>query len=72
MFGVASPCGLPLAGQAIWNGRVDEELRRELLTRRDEDQRMRHLVVAPKGQHIVRLPDQIAAEWQRVEQAGTR
>jgi hypothetical protein len=59
-------------GGAIWNGRVDEELRRELLIRRDEDQRVRHLVVAPNGQHVVRLPDQIAAEWQRVDQANTR
>jgi hypothetical protein len=35
---------------------VDEELRRELLARRDEDQRIRTLVSPPRGQHTVRLP----------------
>jgi hypothetical protein len=36
--------GLPLPSAARWNCRVDEELRRELLARRDEDQRIRNLV----------------------------
>ena len=36
--------GLPLPSAARWNCCVDEELRRELLTRRDEDQRIRNLV----------------------------
>jgi hypothetical protein len=53
------------------NGWVDEELRRELLTRRDEDQRVRQLVSPPKGQHMARLPDEVAAEWQRVDADNT-
>jgi hypothetical protein len=51
---------------------VDEELRRELLARRDEDQRVRHLMSPPQGQHMVRLPDEVAAEWQRVDAENTR
>ena len=51
---------------------MDEELRRELLARRDEDQRIRTLVSPPPGQHTVRLPDEVAAEWQRVDEDNTR
>jgi hypothetical protein len=51
---------------------VDVELRQELLRRRDEDQRVRHLVSLPKGQHAGRLPDEVAAEWQRVDDDNTR
>lgn len=51
---------------------MDEELRRELLRRRDEDQRVRQLVSPPKGQHIARLPDEVAAEWQRVDEDNTQ
>jgi hypothetical protein len=51
---------------------VDEELRRELLRRRDEDQRVRHLVRPPKGRHMARLPDEVAAEWQRVDEDNTQ
>jgi uncharacterized protein DUF6624 len=51
---------------------VDEELRQELLRRRDEDQRVRHLVSRPKGDHSVRLPDEVAAEWHRVDDDNTR
>jgi hypothetical protein len=51
---------------------MDDELRRELLRRRDEDQRVRQLVAPPKGQHMVRLPDDVAAEWQRVDDDNTR
>jgi hypothetical protein len=51
---------------------VDEELRRELLTRRDEDQRVRQLISPPQGQHMVRLPDEVAAQWQRVDAGNTR
>jgi Family of unknown function (DUF6624) len=51
---------------------VDEELRRELLARRDEDQRIRTLVSPPPGQHTVRLPDEVAAQWQRIDQDNTR
>ena len=48
-----------------WNGWVDEELRRGLLARAEEDQRMRRLAPPPKGQYVVRLPDEIAQEWRR-------
>jgi hypothetical protein len=51
---------------------MDEELRRELLARRDEDQRIRTLVSPPQGQHEVRLPGEVAAEWQRIDEDNTR
>jgi hypothetical protein len=51
---------------------LDEELRRELLARRDEDQRIRTLVSPPQGQHAVRLPDEVAAEWLRIDEDNTR
>jgi hypothetical protein len=46
---------------------VDEELRRELLARAEEDQRVRRLVAPPAGQYEVRLPDDLAEEWRRVD-----
>jgi hypothetical protein len=39
---------------------VDPELLRELLIRRDEDQRVGNLVAMPKGRYTVRLPDEVA------------
>ena len=51
---------------------MDEELRRELLARCDEDQRIRTLVSPPQGQHAVRLPDEVAAEWLRIDEDNTR
>jgi hypothetical protein len=51
---------------------VDEELKRELLARRDEDQRIRNLVSPPPGQYSVRLPDEVAAEWERIDADNTR
>jgi hypothetical protein len=51
---------------------MDEELRRQLLVRRDEDQRIRTLVSPPRGQHEVRLRDEVAAEWQRIDEDNTR
>jgi len=42
---------------------VDDELRRELLARRDEDQRIRKLVSPPPGQYTVRLPDEVGNGW---------
>jgi hypothetical protein len=50
---------------------VDEELRSELLARRDEDQRGRHLVEF-KGQPVAVLPDDIAAQLRRVDESNTR
>jgi len=57
---------------AGFNGCVDDELRRELLRRRAEDQRVRQLVSPPQGQHIARLPDEVAAERQRIDADNTR
>ena len=51
---------------------MDEELRRELLARRDEDQRIRNLAAPPQGQYMARLPDEVAAEWQRIDEENTR
>jgi hypothetical protein len=51
---------------------VDQDLRRELLARQEEDQRIRTLVPPPEGQHEVRLPDEVAAEWERIDQDNTR
>ncbi|HEV2376663.1 MAG TPA: DUF6624 domain-containing protein [Streptosporangiaceae bacterium] len=51
---------------------MDEELQRELLARRDEDQRIRTLVSPPAGQYLVRLPDEVALQWQRVDDDNTR
>lgn len=51
---------------------MDEELRRELLRRRDEDQRVRQLARPPDGQHVRRPPGEIAAEWRRVDDDNSR
>lgn len=51
---------------------MDEELRRELLARRDEDQRIRTAVSPPQGQYMVQLPDEVAAQWQRIDEDNTR
>jgi len=54
-----------------WNGWVDEELRRELLARAEEDQRVRRLAAPSKG-HQARLPHEVAEEWRRVDTENTR
>jgi hypothetical protein len=64
--------GLPHQAGRGWNNCVDEELRRELLARRDEDQRIRTAVPPPKGQYLVQLPDEAAAQWQRIDEDNTR
>jgi hypothetical protein len=64
--------GLPGLAWRGSNGCVDEELRRELLARRDEDQRIRTAVSRPQGQYMVRLPDEVAAQWQRIDEDNTR
>lgn len=51
---------------------MDEELRRALLARRDEDQRIRNAVSSQPGGYMVRLPDELAAEWQRIDEENTR
>jgi hypothetical protein len=55
-----------------WNGGMDEELRRELLARAEEDQRVRHQVSPPKGQHVIMLSEESAEEWRRVDTENTR
>ena len=51
---------------------MDKLLRRELLARRDEDQRVRGLVSPPKGQYTVRLSNEQAAELERVDTENIR
>src|ERR1700745_4289010 len=51
---------------------MDEELRQELLARAEEDQRVRHQVSSPKGQHVIRLSAEAAEEWRRVDTGNTR
>lgn len=46
---------------------VDEELRAELLARRDEDQRIRKAVIGSGG----RLTREQQAEWERIDEANT-
>jgi hypothetical protein len=64
--------GLLLQAGREWNNCVDEELRRELLARRDEDQRILTAVRSPKGQYTVPLPDEAAARWQGIDEDNTR
>jgi hypothetical protein len=54
------------------NGVMDEELRAELLARRDEDQRVRGLVLRRPGRALTPLPDDLAEQWRRVDQDNTR
>jgi hypothetical protein len=51
---------------------VDEELRRELLARRDDDQRIRAPMPLPTGHYTGRLLDEVAAQWQRIDEDNTR
>ncbi len=50
---------------------MDDELIAELLTRRDEDQRVRHQLSGLVRQPEARVPDDLAAEWERVDEANT-
>jgi hypothetical protein len=54
------------------NGLVDEELRRQLLARREEDQRIRHLASARADPDTGRLPDDLGEQWQSVDDGNTR
>ena len=54
------------------NGLVDDELRRELLARREEDQRIRHLAAARADPDTGRLPDGLGEQWQSVDDDNTR
>ena len=51
---------------------MDEELRRELLDRREEDQRIRHLAEARSDPDTGRLPDDLAGQWQSIDDDNTR
>ena len=51
---------------------MDDELAAELLTRRDEDQRVRQQLSGFAHQPEARLPDDLAAEWERVDEGNTR
>jgi hypothetical protein len=61
-----------LHGVLRCNGYVDDELRRELLARREEDQRVRHLACERSDPDTGRLPDDLAERWQRVDHDNTR
>jgi len=50
---------------------VDEELRAELLARREEDQRIRHAAMEASDPKTGRLPDNLGAEWNRIDTANT-
>jgi hypothetical protein len=54
------------------NGLVDEELRRQLLARRQEDQRIRQLAAARADPDTGRLPDDLGEQWQRIDEDNTR
>jgi hypothetical protein len=54
------------------NGLVDEQLRRELLARREEDQRIRHLASAQADPDTGRLPAGLGEQWQNVDDDNTR
>jgi hypothetical protein len=64
----------PVCAPAVvrWNGSVDDELRRELLARAEEDQRVRNQAPMPKGQYVMRLSPEAAEEWRRVDTGNTR
>jgi hypothetical protein len=51
---------------------MDAELQRELLARSAEDQRVRRLVAFRPGEHQAVLPEDVAAEWKRVDHDNTR
>jgi hypothetical protein len=51
---------------------VDEALRRELLDRRAEDQRIRHLAAARSDPDTGRLPDDLGRQWQHIDADNTR
>jgi hypothetical protein len=61
----------PLDVTLACNGLVDEGLRRELLARREEDQRIRHLAAARADPDTGRLPDGLGERWQSVDDDNT-
>lgn len=63
---------VPLDGLLGCNGLVDEELGRQLLARRQEDQRIRYLAAARADQDTGRLPDDLGEQWQRIDDDNTR
>lgn len=66
-------CGLYPPGRVVrCNGFVDEELRRGLLARREEDQRVRHLAAESADPDTGRLPDGVGERWQSMDQDNTR
>lgn len=62
-------CGkrFPPDGLLGRNGLVDEAPGRELLDRREEDQRIRHLAVARSDPDTGRLPDDLVGQWQQAD-----
>lgn len=50
---------------------MDDGLRAQLLARRDEDQRVRHRLPRPPRRGPVRVPDDVAEQWRRVDEDNT-
>ena len=50
---------------------MDEQLRAEFLARREEDQRIRHAAMEASDPQTGRLPDDLGAEWHRIDTANT-
>jgi hypothetical protein len=51
---------------------MDDQLRAELLARAAEDQRIRNAATSATRPPDMRIPDDIAAEWERIDEANTR
>lgn len=51
---------------------MDEQLRADLLARRAEDQRIRHAAMEASDPETGRLPDDLGAEWHRIDTANTQ
>lgn len=62
----------PLPGALDCNGDMDEDLRRELLARREEDQQIRHLAAAQADPDTGRLPDGLGEQWHSIDDGNTR
>ena len=63
---------LSFAEELGCNGWVDENLRRELLARGEEDQRVRHLAAAQADPDTGRLPDDLGEQWHTIDDSNTR
>lgn len=63
---------MPSHGALGCNGDVDEDLRRELLARGEEDQRIRRLAAAQADPDTGLLPDGLGEQWLSIDDDNTR